>query len=55
MAEESATLARDVVYPQLAATSEFDAATLAADATVARQQLARAGYALAGLLNRVFQ
>jgi hypothetical protein len=54
-AEASAAIARDVVYPQTRAGNRIDARMLAADAQVARGRLARAGYALAGMLNRAFR
>lgn len=54
-AERSAAIARTQVYPQVTASGTLDSRVLAADAQVARQQLARAGYALAGMLNRIFK
>jgi len=53
--EHSAVLAKTIVYPQVMAGGTLDNRTLAADAAVARQQLARAGYALAGVLNTIFK
>jgi hypothetical protein len=53
-AEHSALIARTLVYPQ-AGHGALDDRTLAADAQAARQQLAQAGYALAGVLNVVFK
>ncbi|MBV9548465.1 MAG: S1/P1 nuclease [Alphaproteobacteria bacterium] len=52
-AESSAAIAKLVAYPQ--GREGFDNRDVEKDAQVAGQQLARAGYALAGLLNRVFQ
>jgi hypothetical protein len=54
-AQASAVLARDVAYAQLRNGNHIDARMLAADAQVARGQLARAGYALAGMLNRALR
>jgi len=54
-AEDSAAIAKTTVYPQVARGGMIDGRALADDAKVARQQLAKAGYALAGLLNRIFQ
>lgn len=56
-AEESATIARARVYPQIAGRSRLLLAdrAVAEDAGIARQQLAKAGYALAGLLNRLLR
>jgi hypothetical protein len=54
-AQSSAALARTLVYRQVRAGGKLDAGDLAADAQVARQQLAKAGYALAGILNRAFR
>lgn len=51
-AEASARLAKTVVYPQAA---RLDRRAVAADSLIARQQLAKAGYALAGLLNRLLR
>jgi len=54
-AEHSAAIAKTIVYPQVAPSGTLDSRALAVDAQVARQQLARAGYALAGALNAVFK
>jgi hypothetical protein len=54
-AEASAAIARNSVYPQIRGGNHIDARVLAADAQIARGQLARAGYALAGMLNRAFR
>lgn len=49
----SAALARTVVYPQI--HQGIGNQVLAADAPAARAQLAKAGYALAGILNTIFK
>jgi hypothetical protein len=49
----SAALARTVVYPQI--HQGISNQVLAADAPIARAQLAKAGYALAGILNTIFK
>jgi len=54
-AEDSAAIAKATVYPQVARGGTIDGRALADDAQVARRQLAKAGFALAGLLNRIFQ
>jgi hypothetical protein len=54
-AEDSAAIAKAVVYPQAGRGGMIDGRALSDDASLARQQLAKAGYALAGLLNRIFQ
>ncbi len=54
-AQASAAIARNVAYAQLRNGNHIDARTLAADAQVARGQLTRAGYALAGMLNRALR
>jgi hypothetical protein len=56
-AEESAAIARAKVYPQIAGGSRPLLAdrAVAEDSGIARQQLAKAGYALAGLLNRLLR
>jgi hypothetical protein len=56
-AEESAAIARSAVYPQIAGSSRPVLAdrAIAQDAAIARQRLAKAGYALAGLLNRLLR
>ncbi len=53
-AEEAAFIARRVAYPQAGQGGSIDARALKEDAGLARQQLAKAGYALAGMLNRIF-
>jgi hypothetical protein len=55
-AEESATIAKTVIYPQMhhdksVALKDQD---VMGDAQISRLQLARAGYSLAGMLNRIF-
>lgn len=52
-AERSAAIARDTIYPKAGRSPTQGEA--AAHARVARQQLARAGYALAARLNTVFR
>ena len=54
-AEDSAAIAKAVVYPQAQRGGIIDERELADDAKVARQQLAKVGYTLAGMLNRIFQ
>lgn len=54
-AERSAAIARTVAYPQVTASGALDRRLVDADAQVAREQLARAGYALAGVLNATFK
>jgi len=52
-AERSAAVARDVIYPQAGrAPTQTQAA---AQARIAREQMARAGYALAARLNAIFR
>jgi hypothetical protein len=52
-AERSAAIAKTLVYPQ--AAHGIDNRTLAEDTPIARERLARAGYALAGALNAIFR
>lgn len=55
-AEASAAIAKTVIYPQMHGDSSalLKDQDVMADAQVSRLQLARAGYALAGILNRAF-
>jgi hypothetical protein len=56
-AEESAAIARTVIYPQLHGniSAVLQDQEVMADAQVSRLQLARAGYRLAGMFNRIFR
>jgi nuclease S1 len=56
-AEESAAIARTVIYPQMHGnvSAVLQDRDVMADAQVSRLQLARAGYGLAGMLNRIFK
>ena len=54
-AEMSASIARSTVYPELGRATQVNEREAHKYGFIARLQLARAGYALAGMLNNVFR
>jgi hypothetical protein len=54
-AEMSASIARSSIYPQLGRGGAVTAREAASHSLIARVQLARAGYVLAGTLNAIFR
>jgi hypothetical protein len=54
-AEMSASIARSSIYPELGRGGAVTAREVAGHSRIARVQLARAGYALAGTLNAIFR
>jgi hypothetical protein len=54
-AEMSASIARSAIYPELGRGGAVTAREVSSHGRIARVQLARAGYALAGTLNAIFR